>query len=323
MPRIQEAGADPEVTIVIPAHRAAATVMKAITSALEQDQCRARVIVVVDGACPETEALLAGAANPRLSSVTNEPKRGAPASRNRGLQLAETEFVLFLDGDDFFKDDFAGPLSSIMNAEDADLGLGPNVHWNEGRGYHNHWVPDYRDSADLFIRWCGNNQNVTTCSVMWRTSFLRSIGGWNERILRNQDGEVTLRAVLLGARFAISNKGWGVWRQHESQHRITGRTDNLQGLLDVAEELLVVEPIAVPEEVRRRACARYLYRSAHKCFVVGEDGLGEAALRRSRMLGLRGHLGNPLHVVVSTALGLKMKQRLTRSVRAALQRTGQ
>lgn len=305
------------ITVIIPAFRASGTIIRAVKSALEQVNGAISVIVIVD-ACHETWNAIKDIGSHNLQIFQNEKTSGAPFSRNIGLSLATTKYVSFLDADDYFMGDLLGTLFKHMEDSGSDLGLGPNVQWSQERGYYNYWVPDYQDHADAFMRWFGHKRNVTSCSMLWRTEYLRCIGGWNERILRNQDGELGLRAILLGARFSQSAIGCGVWYHHESATRITSRMDNLAALIEVADELLAIETSVVPEPIRVRACAYYFYRLAHRAFACGNEPLGREALRRSRSLGFRGHLGSLPHIALSAILGLPLKQRLTRAAKRIL-----
>jgi hypothetical protein len=168
----------------------------------------------------------------------------------------------------------------------------------------------------VFFRWFSAKQNVNTSSVVWSTQYLREIGGWDESLKRNQDGELALRAILLGARFATSTEGWGVWSRDPAQDGITGRSDNLASLIDVVDKFLAMRSPTVSDEVRVKACAMSLYYVAHVAFNRRRDDIAMAALEKSRSLGFKGHVGTPFHVVASTLLGLPLKQRLTRAVRS-------
>lgn len=278
----------------------------------------AEVLVVIDDNCQETHDVISKIESDRIRVVRNIEHQGAPACRNIGLAIVKTRYVHFLDADDYIEGDLLDALSKTMDEEDSDLGFGPNVQWSQERGYYNYWVPDYQNHSDAFMRWFGHKINVTGCSMLWRTDYLRRIGGWNERIRRNQDGELGLRAILLGARFSQSTIGCGVWYQHGSATRITSRMDNLSALIDVADELLGIDTDCVPESIRVRSCAYYFYRLAHRAFECGDGPLGREALRRSRSLGFGGHLGSLRHIVLSSILGLELKQRITRAAKRNL-----
>jgi hypothetical protein len=282
---------DPDITIVIPAYRALRTIARAIDSALGQCGGRVRIIVVIDDGSEDTRKLAEDRDDRRISVVVNERNLGAPASRNRGLSLVTTPYVAFLDADDFYQGDFLDPLVAAMREADAEIGFGPNLLWTPG-GYVRHAVPDYRDNADVFLRWFGGGEHVNTASVAWSADYLRSIGGWDETVLRNQDGELALRAILLGARFAQSASGAGVWCNHAGPSRISEQTDNLGALLDVVDKLERIASQAVPDDVRREATASHLHNIALRAYRVGQDEVGDEAMRRRRLLGFADSQGS-------------------------------
>jgi glycosyltransferase involved in cell wall biosynthesis len=273
-----------DITVVTPAFRAEQTIVRAIDSALGQCGGRVRMVVVVDDGSGSTRKLIEDRGDERVAVVMNERNLGAPASRNRGLSLATTPYVAFLDADDFYRGDFLEPLVAAMRSAKAGVGFGPGLLWTPG-GYIRHAVPDYRDNADVFLRWFGGGEHVNTASVAWSADYLRSIGGWDEAVLRNQDGELALRAILLGARFAQSSSGAGVWCNHAGPSRISERTDNLGALLDVVDKLQRIPSQAVPDDVRRRATASHLHNIALRAYRLGQDEVGDEAMRRRRELG--------------------------------------
>lgn len=305
-------------SVVIPFYRDGDTIMRAVQSALDQDDGRTQVIVVIDDGSLDARDMLERIGDARLRVLVNERNLGAPASRNRGLAEVRTPYVLFLDADDYLTGTLIAPLVRKMEEAKAQVGFGPSAQWSPSRGLSRPRVPGFRDHADIFLRWFGHGQFVNTASVTWSTDFLRGIGGWDETLRRNQDGELALRAILLGARFVTSAEGLGVWCRDPARGGITRRIDNLDSLFAVVDKFLAMRSDVVPDDVRLRACALSLYGVAHLAFNRGRDDIGREALERSRRLGFKGHSGTPLHVAASSVLGLPLKQKLTRYLRGRL-----
>ena len=110
------------ITVVIPCYRARSTVDRAIVSILQSENALA---LVVDDACPEgtgayVEAHYAG--EPRVKVVRNKENLGLGATRNVGIDRTETDFITFLDADDYWSE---GP--QIAAACDAMLEAGTDV----------------------------------------------------------------------------------------------------------------------------------------------------------------------------------------------------
>ncbi|MBR4183693.1 MAG: glycosyltransferase family 2 protein [Lachnospiraceae bacterium] len=92
-----------KVTTIVPAYNAAAYINRAVDSVLEQDDHNL-VIVVDDCSTDDTEDRLSiYADNPRVTVVRQEQNSGVAAARNKGIELCKTEYVAFLDADDFWK----------------------------------------------------------------------------------------------------------------------------------------------------------------------------------------------------------------------------
>ena len=86
------------VSVVIPAHNAGGFIDEAVQSVLAQDWPADEIIIVNDGSDDRNYDGLA-----RLASsirVFNQANQGVSAARNRGCELATSEYVAILDADD-------------------------------------------------------------------------------------------------------------------------------------------------------------------------------------------------------------------------------
>lgn len=90
--------------MVTPAHNAAGVIERAVRSVDSQAIPVLEHIVVDDGSTDETGEILADLVRdfPQLELVT-QPRRGAAAARNRGIELARGRYIAFLDSDDEWK----------------------------------------------------------------------------------------------------------------------------------------------------------------------------------------------------------------------------
>lgn len=297
---------------MIPAHRAERTIRRAVDSVLAAPGLEPTVIVVVDGKLDDAQAVLADYPSDRVRVLTNVTPQGAAQARNRGLEEVASTYVMFLDADDFVEGPLLADLMQRMDAASADVGFGPFEALNEHTGERqSRFVPDFHSSTDVIQGWHVGDRYVGCCSVVWRTDFVRSIGGWDPDLTRNDDGELVLRAILKGARFVNAQRGCGVYVKH-SHDTLSNRTDNLDSLMRANEKLLAIESDSVDREVQVGACAANYYKIAWQCFYAGEDELGGRALHLSRSLGFSGHLGPRSFRTTSAILGLRSAARFAR-----------
>jgi glycosyltransferase involved in cell wall biosynthesis len=87
------------VTVVIPVYNGAADLAEALQSVLDQTLQPFEILVIDDGSSDNSAALAASFAGVRVVSF---PNAGLAESRNRGLRLASTPWVAFLDHDDIW-----------------------------------------------------------------------------------------------------------------------------------------------------------------------------------------------------------------------------
>jgi len=89
----------PIINVVIAAWNAETTVVRAVKSALAQEEAEVQVTVVDDGSTDETAARVREMGDPRVTCI-QQPNAGAAAARNAGWRTSTVEWVFFLDADD-------------------------------------------------------------------------------------------------------------------------------------------------------------------------------------------------------------------------------
>ena len=110
------------VSIIIPAYNAQAYLEEAVTSCLKQTHKNYDVIIVDDGSTDETKTycLEAYASTPKVRYV-HQSNQGLSGARNRGLDLAQGDFVLFLDADDYLEPNAIEGMLEALHRTAADV----------------------------------------------------------------------------------------------------------------------------------------------------------------------------------------------------------
>ena len=301
-------------TVVIPAYRSASTLRKAVESCFA-DGRRPEVIVVLDGPDLAAERSLDGIDGVRL--IVQPEARGAPVCRNLGWKLAKSEYVLFLDADDYVEDGFLAAAEARAAAQDADIVLG-RFAFEYRDGFRRYVDPlqiyGTLEPSVIMKKWLVG-QYIPPCAVLWRKAFVASLGGWDEALAKNQDGDLMYRALFQRPRITNVAEGCGVYVQDDDPKRITKRHDRR----------MLASQIAVLDKIRARMEAMELdlhaelgftyYNLARLAFTHKVDEIGERAERAARDLGVHGQPGAFLHSVVATLFGLRGKQRLAQYMR--------
>ncbi len=110
----------PRVSVIIPTYNRKDYVQEAIDSVLVQTYDDYEIIVVDDGSTDGTGDILRTQFGARLRYEWQE-NRGESSARNRGISLAQGEYVAFLDSDDLA---LPRRLARAVDALDSDPGVG-------------------------------------------------------------------------------------------------------------------------------------------------------------------------------------------------------
>ncbi len=108
------------ISVIIPSYNRASFLGEAIQSVLNQDYFKRKgsscfeLIVVDDGSTDNTKEVVRSFG--KTVNYHFQPNRGISAARNRGLSLAQGDFISFLDSDDLWKNEKIGAQMSFMNA---------------------------------------------------------------------------------------------------------------------------------------------------------------------------------------------------------------
>lgn len=90
----------PKISVVMSTHNDAPYLGAAIDSILEQTYPDFEFIIINDASSDETATILQGFDDPRLRIIHNETNLGLARSLNRGLELAQGDFIARMDADD-------------------------------------------------------------------------------------------------------------------------------------------------------------------------------------------------------------------------------
>jgi glycosyltransferase involved in cell wall biosynthesis len=170
-------------SVVVPVYNKAPYVRATLESVLAQTLSDFEVVVVDDGSDDGSGDIVSAIADPRIRLV-RQPNAGVSAARNRGIRLAEGEWVAFLDGDDWLHPLYLATLWTTLGAHpavDVVATLFRRARKDESWPPRPWAVPDVPPRveviSDLPARWRSDGL-LSASSVAVRTSVLRSLSTW-------------------------------------------------------------------------------------------------------------------------------------------------
>ena len=112
----------PQFSIIIPVYRVEEYLEKCVDSILAQT-CQDVELLLIDDGSPDGSGAICdryAAAHPNQVRALHQPNGGAGAARNRGIELAQGDYLLFVDGDDWLAPNLLEDLSASIAATPAD-----------------------------------------------------------------------------------------------------------------------------------------------------------------------------------------------------------
>lgn len=207
------------VSVIIPAYNQAHFIGRAIQSVLDQTYQDFEIIVVDDGSTDNTAEVVHGFEDSRIRYLFQE-NQGLSAARNKGLRLAQGEFISFLDSDDeFLPHKLELLLEDLSNKPHVGMTSGQAVPIDEnGNQIGNIFNRPIPNPVELLL--FGNPLHVG--SVLLRRSWFDLVGEFDEKLASYEDWDLWLRLAQAGCNFSWVPQPVSLYRFHRAQMTRSG-----------------------------------------------------------------------------------------------------
>jgi glycosyltransferase involved in cell wall biosynthesis len=199
----------PEISVVLATYNRAASLRRAIASALAQQGARFELIVVDDASTDGTRDYLATLADPRVRVVLAERNLGPSGARNLGLNAARAEIVAFLDSDDSYRPGrLAVPLKAF--AADPELACVLSGAVKFIRAAPREMPIAAVRLAPAAFEWAliADLIPVEATSTTVRRAPALAVGGFCEKLRLTEDREFLVRLARIGAGRLVPDLLW-------------------------------------------------------------------------------------------------------------------
>ncbi len=189
------------VSVVIPAFNIGPFLARAVHSVLNQTHLPIEVLIIDNHSGDETLQIAREleAQYGQIIRVLQEPNRGAPHARNRGLREVKGTWIQFLDGDD------------LLLPRKIEYQLG---YIDSGAGFITspavERAVDGRESEITVVNhiwkglFLGGGGLGFTSSILWNTEAIRAVDGWNSSLKRHQEYDLMFRMLVAGFKGVIA-----------------------------------------------------------------------------------------------------------------------
>lgn len=114
---------NPLVSIIVPIHNVEVYLLQCLDSLLSQSYTDIEVVAVDDGSKDNSWQVLQKYAVDKRLCCVSQTNQGVSAARNKGLELAKGEYVMFVDADDWLAYDAVARCVEVMRESGADVCL--------------------------------------------------------------------------------------------------------------------------------------------------------------------------------------------------------
>lgn len=205
-----------DVSVIIPAYRAAAYVSEALDSVLAQAGSNVEVIVINDGS-PDTPSLERALEPYRDRIVYLKQKNGGVSSaRNAGIMAARGEWLAFLDADDVWMPNYLEAQLAFVRAHPGTDMVFPNsVYFGETLAGRCTMDRLPLDGEITFLKTLSGDCTITYCALVRRDVVMRA-GLFDTTLRGSEDFNLWLRILRLGGRIAYQRTPLHRYRRHDA-----------------------------------------------------------------------------------------------------------
>jgi glycosyltransferase involved in cell wall biosynthesis len=185
-----------KISVIIPTHNRPSGLKEAIESVCHQTRKPEEIIIIDDASDLETQNLINSLAkeNPDIKSERNSSSKGPAYSRNRGVNLAQGDIVMFLDDDDTWETNKIESQLQVFSQNDQ-IGLvysGRLVVSIANRGKVLYKIKPLAE-GNLYPQILYKNVIGVTSSVAIRKVLFDKMGGFDENLSAREDYDLWIR----------------------------------------------------------------------------------------------------------------------------------
>jgi glycosyltransferase involved in cell wall biosynthesis len=231
----QMLSAVPLVSVLMPAHNAAAFVEASVRSVLSQTLTDLELIVVDDGSTDDTPKVLAEIDDPRLVVLRLDPNQGVVVARNAAIERARGRYIALLDADDLAEPERLQRQIDLLSRGDAQVCGTDHIVWHMAsgrrkRGKQHHRDEDLRALLTVYSPLC--NSSVTAVAQAFKDH------RYDEQFRYAEDYELWIRMAESGLRFTACGPPLVAYRVHAHQMSVANEA-KLQAAFERARERYV------------------------------------------------------------------------------------
>jgi glycosyltransferase involved in cell wall biosynthesis len=182
------------ISVIIPLFNKEIEIANAIQSVLDQSFNNFELLIINDGSTDRSAVIAQSFSDKRIRFI-DKKNGGVSSARNRGITEAKFELVAFLDGDDWWANDFLETLFNLSNKyPDAYLWAGQYVQVNKKKEVI--ILDRFPPIIEGFFVLYNYLFAVWSSSILIRKEVFSKVGNFDENLTHGEDTDMWLRIAL-------------------------------------------------------------------------------------------------------------------------------
>lgn len=227
------------ISIIVPVYKTEKYLRRCIDSLLHQTYENLEIILVDDGSpdrCPQI--CDAYAKKEKKIKVIHKENGGVSSARNRGMNFAEGDYILFVDSDDYIEPDMCEVLKNNIIVNSADFSVCGVFEESPGKKCERviNVMEECCDREKAFYNFFENGYEVSICNKLFPKSVLNS--RFREDLVYGEDMLFFSKILLRSENISFSTKP--LYHYNNSSEGITN-------INSISKEVIKSEIIAEKE----------------------------------------------------------------------------
>ena len=312
---------NPLVSVIIPVYNAEDYIEQTINSAKQQTWGNIEIIIVDDGSTDNSLAIAKIHESERVKIIT-QPNSGASIARNKGIAVANGDYLQFLDADDLLSPDkIASQLEQLVD-NPGYVGLCTTVHFKTGTDpfkqpvQHEWYDTGSNDPVDFLMKLYAGHEIIPGHGGMiqpnaWLTprKLIDKAGFWNEFRCPDDDGEFFCRIILSSKGVRYSKTGINYYRKYTAENSLSGQKsrDAFQNILLATDLKYSHLKAKTDDKILDRIFARHYWSLGVNTYPQYAD-ISNKAINKAKLFGYTGpkYTSGKLSTFLSKILGWRL-----------------
>lgn len=213
-------------SVIIPYYKKRNYIERCLDSVFAQTYTNYEVILIDDGSNDGIENLIYEKYFGKLNLI-QQSNQGVSAARNQGINLANYNYVAFLDADDYWSPFYLDYASQVISNELEIKILGSNFSRVKKELPSHKPTLNYRIIENYFSKEVFRNPLFFTSATIVNKEFFLENDGFNTKMKRGEDLDVWFRAIASGGKVVFINNTL-VYYSDEDENQMSIKTIELK-----------------------------------------------------------------------------------------------